>query len=299
MFPNVIMIKYQKTKSLTTKDNGRSSHCTSPNFILGCRSSNNNYAHCAYCYVERWNRKSVYVNTNTDQILNSINQWVKDKQFPPTPSQIGNDYYYCDITCDTDLFKYSNIFDWRYVFDWFKNHSKLAATLATKFVNTKILDYDANQKIRVRMSLMPEYVKQHVERGTSPIQKRIDFIPRLQESNYDTHLNISPVIVYEGKKWRKDYIELFKQIRRLPDSVLDKVKLECIFLTHHEGMHLRNLKMFSNSEEYLWRPELQESKTSQYGGNNLRYKWQIKNQMIEVFKQMVNDELGLEIRYIF
>jgi spore photoproduct lyase len=40
------------------------------------------------------------------------------------------------------------------VFDYF--HPKLAATFATKWVNTKLLDYVPENKIKVRMSLMPE-----------------------------------------------------------------------------------------------------------------------------------------------
>jgi spore photoproduct lyase len=293
------VIKYQQTKTIDCKPNSRSSHITSGNFILGCRSSNNNYAHCAYCYVERWNRKAVYVNTNIDDILESCNQWVLDKQFPPIPSQVGNDFYYVDIACDTDLLKYSNIFNWKYVFDYFKEHPKLAATLATKFVNTKILDYNADKKVRIRVSLLPEYLRTKVERGTSPINKRIEFITKLLDAGYQCHINLSPIIVYEGKNWRQDYINLFRQIRTLPDSALKELSLECIFLTHHAGMHLRNIEKFNVSEDYLWKPELQENKVSQYGGNNLRYKWQIKNKMIEVFKQMVDEYLGLEIRYIF
>jgi hypothetical protein len=39
--------------------------------------------------------------------------------------------------------------------DYFKKHPKLAATFATKWVN-KLLDYVPENKIRVRMSLMPE-----------------------------------------------------------------------------------------------------------------------------------------------
>jgi hypothetical protein len=62
-----------------------------------------------------------------------------------------------------------NDYDWIYVFDYFKKHPKLAATFATKWVNTKLLDYVPENKIRVRMSLMPE--NESYENGTSPIIK--------------------------------------------------------------------------------------------------------------------------------
>jgi hypothetical protein len=57
------------------------------------------------------------------------------------------------------------------VFDYFKKHPKLAATFATKWVNTK-LDYVPENKIRVRMSLMPEKMRAILENGTSPIIKK-------------------------------------------------------------------------------------------------------------------------------
>jgi DNA repair photolyase len=43
---------------------------------------------------------------------------------------------------------------------------------ATKWVNTKLLDYVPENKIRVRMSLMPEKMRAILENGTSPIIKK-------------------------------------------------------------------------------------------------------------------------------
>jgi spore photoproduct lyase len=46
------------------------------------------------------------------------------------------------------------------VFDYFKKHPKLAATFATKWVNTKLLDYVPENKI---WSLMPEKMRAILE----------------------------------------------------------------------------------------------------------------------------------------
>jgi DNA repair photolyase len=83
--------------------------------------------------------------------------------------------YYVDISCDTDINLHWNDYDWIYVFDYFKKHPKLAATFATKWVNTKLLDYVPENKIRVRMSLMPEKMRAILENGTSPII-RVQFL---------------------------------------------------------------------------------------------------------------------------
>jgi spore photoproduct lyase len=78
------------------------------------------------------------------------------------------------------------------VFDYFKKHPKLAATFATKWVNTKLLDYVPENKIRVRMSLMPEK-RAILENGTSH-NKRVQFLEKLFQAGYSTHINFSPII---------------------------------------------------------------------------------------------------------
>lgn len=85
--------KYQKTKTIQCKDNGRSADATSANFILGCRGEK-----CAYCYVSRWDRPKIYVNTNTDEILNSIHTWVESQEWPKTSNQVHDFLYGIDIS---------------------------------------------------------------------------------------------------------------------------------------------------------------------------------------------------------
>jgi hypothetical protein len=48
---------------------------------------------------------------------------------PRVPNQVDEKYYYVDISCDTDINLHWNDYDWIYVFDYFKKHPKLAATL--------------------------------------------------------------------------------------------------------------------------------------------------------------------------
>jgi spore photoproduct lyase len=65
-------------------------------------------------------------------------------------------------------------------------------------VNTKLLDYVPENKIRVRMSLMPEKMRAILENGTSPIIKRVQFLEKLFQAGYSTHINFSPII-YDKK----------------------------------------------------------------------------------------------------
>jgi hypothetical protein len=80
----------------------------------------------------------------------------------------------------------------------------------------------------------------------------------------------------------------------------DVVKSEVIFLTHNKNKHIDNLNNNVKGENLLWNPEIQENKTSQYGGINIRYKHNLKYQYIDEFKKIHNETIPWNmIRYIF
>jgi len=289
-----MIIKQQKTKTLITRDNDRSSDAISPNFVYGCLGG------CmqSYCYVARYNPDKVYSNTNTNDILNSIDNWLEDKPFPKIPNQVDDIYYCIDIGCSTDvplMYKYC---DWQKVFDYFNettlhdNSYKAKSTFATKYP-TKFRDYDlVKHKHRLRVSLMPQLYSDVLEPNTDKIIDRIKAINHLKEK-LEVHINFSPVIVPD-KGWREEYRKLFKLVKDNAD--VSNVECEVIFATYSDTQRIRNTKEVN---VLLVRPELQEYKTSQYGGNVIRYKHQDKAKMIEIFKEILNKELGINIRYIF
>jgi hypothetical protein len=52
--------------------------------------------------------------------------------------------------------------------------------------------------------------------------------------------------------------------------------------------------------DLIWRPDIQESKDSQYAADNIRYKWQLKKQMIGEFTALYAEFFDpSNIRYIF
>ena len=292
-------IKHQKTKTIQCKPNGRSADFTSANFILGCVNKNTESPACAYCYVARFSRKALYINTNTDEILNQCDIATMHLQWPKVPNQIDDKYYYVDISCDTDINNHWFDYDWVYVFDYFKSHEKLAATFATKWVNSKLLDYEPENKIRVRMSLMPQHMSDLLEFGTSPMLKRIQFLEKLYQAGYSTHINLSPIVY--TKTWLKDYKELFNIINNeISDDFRRQCGLECIFLTHNENLHSINLSRgLERAESIMWIPSIQEEKISQYGGNNVRYEHVLKNNLVQEFKNLIDTDLKIPVRYIF
>lgn len=278
----------QRTKTLVTRDNGRSSDAISPNFIYGCLGG------CmkSYCYVGRFNHDKVYINENIDDILHSVYVWAQDKPFPKIPNQTDDVYYTIDIGCSTDVALMSKHYEWQDVFNFFNQHRKLKSTFATKYpskFNAK--DYIlAPHKHRIRVSLMPQVYSSVLEPRTDLIRDRIYSIPELQKY-MEVHINFSPII-YE-KDWMQEYDRLFQEIK----DVGIETKCECIFLTYNDIQYERNAPMVN---DLCWKPDIQEKKDSQYAPDNIRYKWQLKRQMIQEFTSLYSkyfDPSG--IRYIF
>lgn len=188
-------------------------------------------------------------------------------------------------------------YDWRKLFDFFKNHPKAMGSFATKYVNPALLEYNPEGKIRIRFSLMPQFYADFLEPNTSSIEERIKAIDKFIGAGYDVHINFSPVIVTQG--WLQNYRALFEQVNRFVKHK-DKVKAEVIFLTHNEGKHDYNLANNLSGEHLLWNPAIQEDKVSQYGGKNIRYKHDLKAQYIKEWTELHDKILPFNtIRYIF
>jgi len=171
------------------------------------------------------------------------------------------------------------------------------ATLATKIVPDDFLEFNPKQKVRIRFSLMPQIMSSIVEPNTALIEDRIKAIDRFIEAGYCVHVNFSPVIFFEG--WLAEYTWLFLQLNELVKNK-DKVKAEVIFLTHNKKKHYYNKENELPGENFLWTPELQEKKTSTFGGENVRYKRGLKSKLINQFKDVHSKVIPWNtIRYIF
>ena len=268
----------------------RSTDFLTPTIIMGCGFQ------CSYCYCKRYKTEGVDVATNINDILTEIDHhvWFADVE---KPNQTHPEFVSYDLGCNSDMALHAKHYDWRKVFDFFKNHPKAMGSFATKYVNEDLLTYNPEGKIRIRFSLMPQKYADKLEPNTTSIDLRIKNIDRFIKAGYDVHINFSPVIV--EKDWLIEYGELFRKVQGGVEYK-DKVKAEVIFLTHNEGKHQYNLDNSLFGEELLWKPEIQENKTSQYGGNNIRYKHDLKSQYIKQWVELHDSIIPWNtIRYIF
>lgn len=282
-------IIHQRTRTLTTRDNGRSSDAVSPNFVYGCLGG----CMSSYCYVGRYNHDRVYINDNTSEILHSVNQWVGQQVWPKQPNQVDPVYYTIDIGCSTDVALMSKHYNWQEVFDYFSIKDSMAkSTFATKYPSMfKPELYSLNKdKHRIRVSLMPQKYSDVLEPNTDSIRLRIEQIPKLQK-HLEVHINFSPIIYEEG--WLDHYRALFQMLK---DKGID-LPCECIFLTHNKFQHERNSE---EVQALLWKPEIQEDKDSNYATGNIRYEYRFKHQLIQQFKELYSEFFDVNnIRYIF
>ena len=285
------MIKKVTRKSMEIRHSGRSTDYISPSFGFGC------LLNCSYCYMKRHGKEGVSIATNTDEILQAIDTHYHFYADVEKPNQTHPEFITYDISCNEDFALHMKHHEWEKIFDYFKLKDGVMASFATKMVMPKLLTYDPQGKVRIRYSLMPQRISSIVELNTTSITKRIEAIDEFIEAGYDVHVNFSPVIMYNG--WEQDYRDLFREL----DANIkyhDRVQAEVIFLTHNEKKHFTNLANGVEGEHLLWNPKLQEPKTSQYGGANVRYKRNLKRAGINRFKTMVSEEIPwCNIRYIF
>jgi spore photoproduct lyase len=294
------LVKKTVRKSLKIKESGRSTDFITPSFGFGCLYN------CSYCYCKRHVNDGLSIAENVDQILDVINNhyfslggWFQKNK----PNQTDPDCITYDIGCNEDLALHAKHHDIQRILSFSGKYKRMMFSFATKYVNYDLPNIWSNptgpgfKSVRIRFSLMPQKYSDILEPNTSSILERIDAIDKFIAKGYEVHINFSPVIVTDT--WLEDYRDLFLLV---DEHVINKdhVKCEVIFLTHNEKKHLYNLANNIQGEDMLWRPEIQEPKKSQYGGDNIRYKHQLKSNYVYQFKALHNAIIPWNtIRYIF
>lgn len=286
------MLSKVNRKSMLIRPSGRSSDYISPSFGYGC------LLNCSYCYMKRNRPEGLTIAKNIGDILTAINNHAYFDTIEK-PNQTDPDYITYDISCNEDFALHNKYYDWKRIFQFFVDHPIAKATLATKIIPEPFLEFDPQRKVRIRFSLMPQYLSDLFEPNTPPIKDRIKAINTFIEAGYDVHINFSPVILEQD--WIHEYTNLFRMVDDIVnDEYKQNVLSEVIFLTHNERKHQHNVENGVERENLLWWPAIQEKKISQYGGENVRYRASIKRHAIEEFRR-IHDEVipWNKIRYIF
>ncbi|KAB1075047.1 spore photoproduct lyase family protein [Methylobacterium planeticum] len=283
-------------KGLTMRPNGRSAHFIAPSTSNGCAMA------CAYCYVPRRkgfaNPISLFVNV--EAVCGAIRRHAARQGPLPAPDSIDPECHVYDIGENGDLSVDAMIGDnVRDLVALFREIPNAKGSFATKAVNRDLLGYAPEGKTRIRFSLMPERIARIVDVRTSPIAERIAAIDDFVAAGYEVHVNFSPVILYEG--WEADWRTLFAQIDdSISDAAKAQLKCEIILLTHNSALHEVNLGWHPKAEALLWRPDIQEAKRSEGGGENLRYRSGWKGRWLARFQALLAERMPYcTVRYAF
>ncbi len=284
-------------KGLGIRSFYRSADFIAPSQANGCAMS------CAYCYVAR--RKG-YANpitafVNVEEIVGSVERHAAKQGFKFEPSQADPDLWVYELGTNSDLSVDAAVSD--NVGDLvglFRELPNAKATFATKFVNREMLGYDPQGKTRLRFSLMPPEISKLVDVRTSPVERRIAAVNDFVEAGYEVNVNFGPVIFKDN--WLEDYAELFGMLdAALSPAAKGQLACEVIFLTHTEELHDVNLSWHPGGEEVLWRPDVQEHKTSQASGERvLRYERNLKRGLVREFRALLSERMPYcKVRYAF
>ena len=280
-------------KSMPIRENGRSADFIAPGHANGCAMA------CAYCYVARRKGTSnpISVFVNDDEIVQALRKHAAEMGPKPEGMQTDPSLWTYDIgegsDCSVDAAVCGSV---RGLVEAFRTIPNAKATFATKAVNETMLGWDPQGRTRVRFSLMPTHVARRLDVRTDPVEERIAAIGPFQEAGYEVHVNLSPVVVYDG--WEADYRALFRQVDdTIPEAAKGQLKAEIIFLTHSPDLHETNLRWHPKAEELLWRPEIQEPKE---GSTTLRYRRGFKGEQVRRLREILADEMPYcAVRYAF
>lgn len=277
--------------------NGRSADFIAASISNGCLSS------CQYCYVARRKGGSnpLTLFMNIDQIADSIelhqNQLGRKKMANQTDPQ----YWTYDIGCNSDLSLDARICHHpRYMIERFAEMKFAKATFATKTVNNDYwLSIDPKGRTRIRYSIMPQPIARFVDIRTSPISERIQSVNSLVDAGYEVHFNFSPIIMYQGENWKKDWLQTFQEIdETLNEKAKSQLACEAFFLSHSPEAHELNLNWNPKGEDYLWQPEIQVQKKTKE--DVLVYNYELKRKALSWFQDTLKDKLPYcPVRYSF
>jgi len=276
------MIKTQKTKTLVTKPNDNSANCIAPNVIYGCQGN------CSsYCYMKRYNDERIFINTNVDDVFNSVVEW--EKSYTKVPDQQDPIYVMCDVSCNSDLVLMQKhmpepLIDYLKRYD---DHPRLNSTMATKYPGLLKLDVNHfNKKPRVRVSLMPQRYSDILEPNMQKINDRLEDISRLKYLGWEVHINFSPLIFYPD--WQEAYRDLFALVK----VVAGENKCEVIALTNHPNQMAKT----TNEAREIMRFSSEVKNAS----GVMRYPLVHKTALLKEFKKIYSKFFDLStIRYIF
>ena len=233
--------------------NGRSTDFLPSNMLgYGCRFM------CSYCYVDRRDPATfpklyddaLKVVDLIDHTMNNIDQnrklfnSVTKQDFERYRDDKHSKYVTFDLGCDSDCTLDNQLTQNNdypgHIIDIINqtsliNEAMISFATKSSDIDSFITHVKNPNMCRIRLSLMPEHHRQILELNTSKIIDRLNAINKLVDAGFETHINLSPIVVTEN--FAQEYADLLKLVNdTLTQKAKDQLAYEIIFLTHSEAL---------------------------------------------------------------
>lgn len=243
-------IKRQKTKTLKVKSNWRIADFITPNFVYWCIG----WCRDTFCSVMKYTYKNIYINDNWEQIIRIVWEHAYEQERPRKPNHLDDTYWTYEIWVFTDIGLHREALPFSQIFSFFVDHPYAKAVFTTKYPHPWLFGERVQEKVRIRLSLMPSAYSCIVEPQTPSIEDRLEIIPKLRKAWYEIDFDFGPVIV--ANKYRlQEYKKLFETIDlMISERMKSNIKAHASFLGHNKRQHKRNLENgYVQAEKLLWR----------------------------------------------
>ena len=182
-------------------------------------------AACLYCYLVCHYNKCSYLRlfVNREQMLEKL---IK------TASGFSESRCF-EIGSNSDLVLENTITgNLVWTIENFAKTEKGRITFPTKFSMVEpLLHLDHRGKVIFRMSVNPREIIETIEKGTSPLHKRIEALNRMGEAGYPCGMLIAPVILTEN--WEDLYAGLIETLAQTLSPVIKRTGfIEIILMTY-------------------------------------------------------------------
>lgn len=237
--------------------------------------------HCHYCYLNTnvGTRPYIRIYVNLDEIFDQARKYM-DERAPEitrfeaacTSDPVGIEHISGSLKRTIEFFGEQELGQLRFV---------------TKFAHVdSLLDAKHNGRTRFRFSINADYVVNHFEPGTSPLDDRFDAAKKVAEAGYPLGFICAPLYRFDG--WQEGYARLIQKLGDvLPASATNDLTFELI--QHRFTKVAKNLILTRYPKTKLeMNEEERQYKWGKYGRGKYVYKKDEATELCEHLEQLIH-----------
>lgn len=234
---------------------------------------------CDYCYLQ-----GMYPSANQVVFVNSVDFLDAAKTAISTRANKEQPLYLC-ISYDTDLLAFENVVP--YCREWItfaSEQADLLLEIRTKSASYRsISDLSVTDRVVLAWTLSPEIVASKYERGTPPVQRRLESAASAASDGWPLRLCFDPVIAVPD--WKSHYEELIETTfgvipcRSVRDATIGVFRMN--------AQYLDRIRKQRQNSDILYAPYEKQ-------GENVSYPWEKRLEITSYIRDLLARHLPLE-----